>query len=232
METNIKAVKDTAILFLNLEPTPVGNFGDLFVTHPYLTTSVTYLNRTKAMFNIFQEPETFSEWKKEMEEQIRIQKDAHSIFFRITNPYKLTFFKYVQEYLSEEDFAKILISCYTLTEFTSNNTNVSKTEMLQFFKKAKKEYLMDEEELEKYNSLPEQVEIYRGVGDPKYKYEFSWTLDYNKAEWFANRFDSDTPTIYSCLINKKDIITYIDSRGESEVIVNAKNLKNYQIYEL
>ncbi len=232
MKTDLAAVKETAILFLHLEPTPVGNFGNLFVSHPYLNSSAAYLQETKEMFDIFEDTDKFKAWKKEVEAQINSSKDLHSIFFRINNPYKLAFFKYVNEYLSEEDFAEALIYCYTLTEFTSDNTNVSKSQMLNYFKKAKKEYLMDEKELAKYNSLPEQVEIYRGVGDSRYKTEFSWTLNYNKAEWFANRFNSDTPIIYSCLINKSDIITYIASRGEDEVIVNTKNLKNYQIYEL
>lgn len=231
MKTDLAAVKKTAILFLHLEPVPIGDFGNLFVSHPYLNTSAAFLMETKQMFNIFEEPDKYKQWKKEIENQINLLKDLHSIFLRITNPYKLAFFKYVNEYLSEKDFAETLIECYTITEFTSDNTNVSKSEMLQFFKKAKKEYLMDEYELETYKSLPEQVEIYRGVRDPKYKYEFSWTLDYDKADWFANRFDTGTPIVYSCLINKSDILAYIASRGEEEVIVNAKNLKKYDINE-
>lgn len=232
MNTDLDAVKKTAILFLNLEPTPIGEFGGLFVSHPFLNTSATLLCSTKEMFDIFVEPDKFIKWKQEFAEQINRFKDVDTIFFRITTPYKLTFFKYVNEYLSPKDFATILIKCYTEMEITSDETNVSKAELLSWFKKANKKYMMDEEELEVYNSLPEQVTIYRGVRDPKYKNEFSWTLDYDKAEWFANRFQTDTPIVYKCLIDKKEILTYIDSRGESEVIVNAKNLGNYVIEEV
>lgn len=231
-QTDLKSVKETAIAFLNLEPQPVGSFGNLFVSHPYLNTSTTFLNSTKEMFNIFDAPDKFKQWKTEFAEQINKFGDIHTIFFRITEPYKLTFFKYVNDYLSLKDFSESLIECYTQMEFTSDNTNVSKAELLSWFKKADKTYMMDEEEIEKYNSLPEQVPIYRGVGDPKYKMEFSWTLSYKKAEWFATRFQSDTPIVYKCLINKDDILTYTNARGESEVIVNATNLVNYQIEEV
>ena len=58
----------------------------------------------------------------------------------------------------------------------------------------------------------------------------SWTLDYDKAEWFANRFGTDG-YILEATINKNDIVAFFDVRGESEVVVDYNKLKNIT-YEL
>lgn len=116
MKTDLEEVKKVAIQFLYLDPERVGEFGDLFVTHPYITSAFLYLVKEGQMFNLFQDKERFDKWKLEMKENINRQKDLFAILMFITNPYKLTFFKYVNEYLSEEDFAKTLINCYTQME--------------------------------------------------------------------------------------------------------------------
>ena len=62
--------------------------------------------------------------------------------------------------------------------------------MIDFFIKADKQYLMNEEDLKVFDSLSNQVTIYRGVRDKAGMYELSWTLSLEKARWFANRFSS------------------------------------------
>lgn len=152
-------------------------------------------------------------------------------FFHITTPYKLTFFKYINEYLNKKDFSETLISCYTEMEVIADETNVKKTEIIKWFEKADKKYLMDKEDYEKYTSLPEKLTIYRGVRNPEYKYEMSWTLSKSKAEWFANRFDSDNPIVLKVLIDKKDILCYTNDRGEDEVIINPKKIDKEKVVE-
>ena len=65
--------------------------------------------------------------------------------------------------------------------------------------------------------------IYRGVKEPKLG--MSWTLSKSKAEWFATRF-SDTGYLFKATANKSDILCYTDNRGEKEIIINPKLLRD------
>ena len=67
------------------------------------------------------------------------------------------------------------------------------------------------------------VTIYRGVGSEEYRDGISWTLDREKAEWFATRFTEDG-VVYSAKVKSNDILYYISDRGEKEVIVDPKKL--------
>jgi len=232
--TNIVAIQDIAINFLYIEPQVIDslkNFGDLFITHPFFNTSCLYSDKEKRMFHIFNEPDLFIEYKKQFEKEIRNKNTVTSILFFITTPYKLTFFKYIKDYLSEKDFAETLMSCYIEMEIIADETNVKKSELINWFEMANKKYLMTKKELNYLNDLPDTITIYRGIRDMQYKYELSWTLDKNKARWFATRFDSDNSILLEVEINKNDILCYTEQRDESEIVINPQVLKSKKIIE-
>lgn len=224
MKTNLDKVKEVAIMFLYLEPTykeiPI------FVAHPFFDSSFFMDYETHDMYNIFEDTYIFDKNRMFMEKLIKKETSLYSIFIMIRKPYQLTFFKYVKEYLSEKDFAKLLISSWILTEFNSNDKNVTKNEFISWFKKANKYYMMDESEIKVFNDLPENITIYRGVGDRKYKNGISWTLDKEKAIWFSKRFDFHDKHVYQGTVSKNDILAYIDQCNEQEIIVYPKTIKN------
>lgn len=232
MKTDINEVKSIAHSFLELEPSTVGHFGNLFVTHPFINTSVLMLPEEKEMFNLFDQPEKYRKWKSFFHAKISNYSKVSDILNLIREPYKLTFFKYINEYLSETDFAETLVSAYILQEFVHDDANVTKTDILKWFKKAKKEHVMNKKEYQLYQSLPDYVDIFRGVGDKKYKNGFSWTLNYETALFFATRFDSNIPAVYKCTVAKEDILAYLNDRDEDEVIVNTKNLNKYEMQQI
>ena len=53
----------------------------------------------------------------------------------------------------------------------------------------------------------------------------SWTLDYETADWFAHRFDEDG-TVYEARIDKAHIFALFNGRGESEIVLDPKHLKD------
>ena len=55
MATNLEAIKRIAISFLHIEPDRIGDFGDLFVTHPFTNTSALFLVKEKKLFNLFED---------------------------------------------------------------------------------------------------------------------------------------------------------------------------------
>lgn len=87
---------------------------------------------------------------------------------------------------------------------------------------------ISEETIEEYlyndsldrNQFDEIVTIYRGEGSKSNTYDkaYSWTTQLKTAKFFANRFNSDG-VIYQAKVNKKDIIDYLEGRGEAEILV-------------
>lgn len=91
------------------------------------------------------------------------------------------------------------------------------------------EMLMTQEEREFVDQLPDAVTIYRGYvkqGRRSNLIGWSWTLDKNKAIWFANRFitSSETARLASATVEKGQILGYLSGRNESEIVVDPELL--------
>lgn len=176
-------------------------------------------------FYIFQDIEMYRLWQEQFAEDIRQRKSAYSIACLIRTCYKPIFFESIKEYLSEKDFAEILVDYWS----ASGIADAPKENFLLWFKEANKAYLMNKREQKKFDKLPERVTIYRGVNNPDYKYGFSWTIDRRIADWFANRYENKQSYVYECTVDKKDILCYLDIRNEKEVIIDPETLKKHEV---
>lgn len=232
-ETDLSAVRQMAINFLYVKPEKIDEeLGQIFIHHPVLETSYTCLQRTQEPFNIFDNQDKYEMWLTERKEYFNSCNDAYEISLSIRKSYRLTFFKYVHQYLSAEPFAHILREAWIRAEMISSDINVSMRELVSWFKKADKRYLMNNEERKLLSELPNGVLIYRGVGSEDYKYGMSWTLSFERAKWFAERFGSSTQVVYKALVQKQDILAYFADRGEDEVVVDPDVLKKCDIEEV
>lgn len=80
--------------------------------------------------------------------------------------------------------------------------------------------------------LPNTLTIYRGCGNEDGVYGLSWTLDYERAKFFAAyacgprrsvlcaNFQGHTPTIAKATCAKVDVLAFIGRRNESEIVVD------------
>ena len=81
--------------------------------------------------------------------------------------------------------------------------------------------MMNEDERETLESMPDKLTVYRGGMDDK---GFSWTLNKDTAKWFAKRWDShnyypiSVPSVFEKEINKVDVLAYLDDRNEQEIL--------------
>lgn len=73
------------------------------------------------------------------------------------------------------------------------------------------------------NISGEKIVIYRGSQNNELGHGFSWSIDKEKALWFANRF-SRNGKLFTGEVLKKDIFAYILDRGESEIIVDYRKV--------
>ena len=87
------------------------------------------------------------------------------------------------------------------------------------------EAMMDAEERTQFAALPETLRVYRGIdADQGTRYGRSWTLDRDKAVWFATRFAPECSLLLTATVERSDIIALLLGRGESEVLVNPADL--------
>lgn len=154
---------------------------------------------------------------------------ASCIGIMLNKAYGLTFLKLAEPYLSNADLSELLADAWIQSENPNMDANVTKNDLVGMFSRTDKSVLMSLEERIRLSELDDTITIYRGVTpyNAKNIRALSWTTDIKKAEWFANRF-GQRGTVYKTQISKSKVLAYFTSRGESEIIVNPKELKNVQ----
>lgn len=219
--TNIKQIQEIATDFLYLKP-EINPMLPILVMHPFFGDL--YVFHGKKRINILEDEVEFAELRKGIEENIWKMNTVYGIISMIRTPYRLTFLKFIKKYLSLDDFSESLGWIYVGSENPNNDKNVSIPTLVRWFKQAKKESLMNEEELKGYNSLLDRFTLYRGVAVGRKWNGISWTIDLDTAKWFANRFNEGKQKGYvlQAEISKKDVLAYFSRRNEKEIVCKPK----------
>ena len=84
-----------------------------------------------------------------------------------------------------------------------------------------------------FESLPDEVEVWRGTNHKRGIGGLSWTLEQGKADLFAQRFSNPLPALVTKgLTSKCDIVAYFGERKEREIvslrvsIISVTNINN------
>jgi hypothetical protein len=84
---------------------------------------------------------------------------------------------------------------------------------------------LDEDDSAFIATLPDTVTIYRGCSEQN-KYGWSWSLDKEKALWFAKRsVGYEVRYLLKAKVSRHDILGYLSGRNESELIIHPTHLK-------
>lgn len=84
--------------------------------------------------------------------------------------------------------------------------------------------VMTNKERKALRDLPTSIPIWRGVQHRDAISGMSWTINRDKAIWFAKRWSGQNPLLIEATILKKDVLAYFSSRNESEIVVDPTNL--------
>lgn len=230
--TDLEAIKDVALSFLYIEVSKT-DFSPIVVAHPIFESGILYTPHTKRMINIFEDKEGFDEILEFYDKQIRNEKTFSGIYLIIRDAYKLAFIKFIKSYLSPEDYGNYLADAWTISENPNQDTNVSLKEAADMFKEADKKYLMNKDELEVYNSLPDEFIVYRGVARGRNPKGMSWTRSRKKADWFANRFNlgDEVGYVQAATAHKNDVLAYFGNRNEDEYVISTKSLNDIHVVD-
>lgn len=175
--------------------------------------------------------DVYKKWLEVFDKRIDSLDSALGVYMMYRDPYKLLFMKYNKDYLSDRDFAEFLANAWVTEDNPNMDVNVSRRESLSMFKKAKKEYLMEEDDYKYYQSLPDTLTLYRGVGLGRVELGLSWTDDEEKAKWFMHRWElteeDEEIKLLKAVVPKKYAIAYFNTRNEKEVLLDVFAAKNY-----
>ena len=84
-------------------------------------------------------------------------------------------------------------------------------------------YVSDTEE-----ALEGDLRVFRGWCRPPEARGMSWTLDIEKARWFAHRCAplGGRARVYEATVQAADVLGYFTERGESEIVVSPRSLQS------
>ena len=219
-ETDLTAIKNILKDFLHM-PVEETEYSPIVVQHPIFESGISYVNNK--MTDIMT-PEGFAAVAKRVEEDIDKIDDAFGCANILRQSYYLTFLKFAKESLSLTDFSMLLGRFWTEEENPNGDVNVPVSLSARWFKSTDKQALMYDDEYKTYKDLPETFTVYRGVTPGRNPDGMSWTRDLSKADWFSRRFGDGY--VLEGIANKKDVLAFFSRRGEEEVVIEAKKVKN------
>jgi hypothetical protein len=155
--------------------------------------------------------------KKERLKEFENNKEFESYLFLIEKPFRVTFFSDLVKQnkikkLSKK-YWKILSSLWTGSENIFQNKDLW-DDLLK--DKTNSHYFMSKKDLKFFNSLENEFIVYRGYSH--WENGYSYTLDKERAIWFADRFGQNG-FVKERLVRKEEIFAYTNSREENEIII-------------
>lgn len=232
-QTDMGKVKEIAIgmLYYDIDESEYSPF---IVSHPFTTCGIWLdTDHDCRMTNLLEDDEGMQLWRDKVRAAIDECGTVKQIAFLVSKGWSMEFLFQVMPYLSIADFSELLADTWVSVEGVSY-CGYDSSVFIDLFQMADKKHLMNSDDYKIYSELDDMLLIFRGVCDrnqirPLKREGMSWTLSYDTAEFFKNRFQSkDRPTgaIIKAYIKKENILAYFNTRNEHEVVVDPRYLIN------
>jgi len=148
-----------------------------------------------------------------------LEKDVDAYLMMIERPYRIPEFIAwcldERNKLSKKKYWEVIRWLWTDTENVYEHFNEWLALLLDFDAKEVRK-MMDKEDKETFDSLPDEFTVYRG-GEHEH---MSWTLSKEKAEWFRDRYKGLRDCkLFEKRIKKDEVLAYINARSEEEIIL-------------
>jgi hypothetical protein len=131
------------------------------------------------------------------------------------------FFK-IYKQVDDKTYWKLLGYCYTNSYLGFDEKFLLK--LLFTSKKPFREFLMNKEDKNLFDTFPEELTIYRGCSLSEIEskdYRFSWTLSKDVANFFAFEYHRNKNTecgVVELTVKKEKLLAYFNGRQEEEII--------------
>ena len=227
---NLEIIKNMAIQLLYLDAIPTCTIGGIQqVSHPVFDENpMVWMDDDKQFqtADILTDRKGIKKARARWKSIIKSSESVGSIFFVLRKGYWLPFLQAIKQYMDNAEFSGFFGEIWTQVESPNMNARVSLDTLVEWFKEADKSHLMSKDELKAYHELPDELRIYRGIGEKSNPKGLSWTLNKEKAEWFANRYNmlGTKGYVVTAVAQKKDGLAYFTGREEDEVIIDGRKL--------
>lgn len=220
---------DDAVEFLKIDP----EF--LFYDKSSMLTPIVYWrglvyygfhgNLNMEALKMFQTNRFFDQMNKWVDEAVK-KKDYETLFQRMDKKILIPTFVDIYKEIPDNQKYDIFTDLYVRSEYGFQSFPVeiikdcfSKRELSKDWKKR----MLDLKKKIKLND-DSTVTLYRGenVDSANSDDAFSWTLSNKTAKFFADRFSKGKGKINTKNVDPKEIIDYLDNRGEEEIIMFPK----------
>ncbi|MBE3141429.1 MAG: hypothetical protein IMZ53_12715 [Thermoplasmata archaeon] len=201
-----------------------------------------YLHHNSTLGTVLQSPLLFSvphhssmnafcnaqyQEKKRRVEESRDLKEWHQFVFWHERPFRLPAFTEICNELKPREYWRLLADIWIDTEYAWQYKPI--WEMLLFRKEKKyrqaKHFFMNDKDRKSFIGMPKGFKIYRGC-IAKSITGFSWTLNRERAVWFATRFNQKEAYLLEGWVNKDRILAVITGRNEDEILVHPNAVRN------
>lgn len=156
--------------------------------------------------------------KRERLAQAEASADWHSYIFLHERPHRFDALLQVQEMAGTVP-ADLVRSVW----MDSENVWQNYEDWLQVLEDAGN--IMDEDDQAAFDKLPTTITVYRGAQADLNEDGLSWTLDRDRAAWFARRFSPTSPILLQAQVRKTDVIAVLLGRGEDEILAFFENVQ-------
>lgn len=149
-QTDLEGVKATAKMLLMTE-IHENEFSPAIVQHPFTSTGLVLLSKHGGMHfaDITKSREYLELWQNNMQKEIDAKQSALEVYMLLNKPYRLTFLKFEQPYLSQKDFSIILSDAWISSENPNMHPDLTRRELIAMFKAADAKELMSQDEQER-----------------------------------------------------------------------------------
>lgn len=204
------------------------SIGGLMIRHP-LVYSVPYFPPLNKQLNLS------LKYKQEALDKALREENWGSYIFLHERPHRFNALNEIHKSIKKEkEYWELFVSIFVDSECLWAYDKYIKTILKKGMPNP--HYVMNEEDLAIYDNLPDTLRIYRGyTKGSEYcnRQGYSWTLNYNTANFFSNRLKpkDHKPGVVSGMVNKKDIVLFTNRRSELEIVVDPRKVKSKKEYK-
>ncbi len=174
----------------------------------------------------------YYKYKRDERERMLKAKEWHKYVWIHERAHRLDAFSEIQHNLKPIPYWELLGSLWTDSDNIYQNFDAWK-----YYWHVDHPYrhrIMDADERKQLRAMPETFEIYRGVRHKKSIRGLSWTIDKNRAIWFANRYAGTTPSAYlaTATVSKSNVLAYFTGRNEKEIVITPEKCGKIDVITL
>lgn len=159
-------------------------------------------------------------------EQAEVQKDWKKWVFSHTRAFRVSaLVEMSTKIIDDREYWRLVMD--VLTDSENLHQEKQNVRTLLNADRLHREAIMLPSDREYLESLNQEFTIYRGFSHEDSRAGWSWTLDREKAEWFANRYsliDGSRPEITTARVKKTDVIAYNNERNEKTIICDHRHV--------